>query len=91
MKNIFPAALLMLYIVSCKESVDDVFMQVPDPEPPLVTLEGVAVMLASLPMNPAIWRRCMKLYRHLHSTAMMRNIPCETSSPSQVKGWGIRT
>ena len=51
MKNIFPAALLMLYIVSCKESVDDVFMQVPDPEPPLVTLEGVAVMLASLPME----------------------------------------
>ena len=51
MKHIIPIALLMLIPVSCEVLDDDISRHLSESESPLVSLEDVAVMLASLPME----------------------------------------
>lgn len=52
MKHLVPIVLLMLSLGSCEELDDDISKHLPESGSPLVTLEDVAVMLASLPMEP---------------------------------------
>ena len=51
MKHIVPITALSLFLASCEVLDDDISKHVPEHQSPLLLLEDVAMMLASLPME----------------------------------------